>query len=345
MALSDKMRTRLTGWVRAAASLLGRRLKSHDGRTLDRAFLFCSKGGIKVVGISPYSCLRPVGRIQPKMTYWKQEIVWEETPPPDFRGIKATSPPTQQPHVCHAVITHLDAASNNRLLAEWNRLDPASTVLLVHGGARRDFDELPPDAHKVFVDDERLRTKVHAKEKQEYHSILRAVAAWLPEHPWITHVHLVEYDCVPLVPELGRHLVDFLQAEQADLAGSFLSDLSGSIHPHYLNFLADPQALSYLDGLSSREDKQRVLAMLGCTSMWTADCLREVAALEPPSRIYLEIAFPTLAHHLGWRVRGFPAAQLESISFQSDLSPQAEAFRKKGSWMIHPCKSMWKPAT
>jgi hypothetical protein len=213
---------------------------------------------------------------------------------------------------------------------------------LLHGGKLSDFRLLPDDINAFHVADEALRTRDHAKEKQEYLGALRALSLWLQGHPQVTHVHLAEYDLVPVVEGLGEKLVAALRAEGADLMGTGVRDLTGSVHPHYLNFCDDLPTLEFLNQFSCREDTARVLAMLGCTSVWSVECLKEVAALKAPGRIYLEMAFPTLAHHLGWRVRPLPDNVQESLTFQGDLTPQLPYYAKSGAWMVHPCKKYWE---
>ena len=151
----------------------------------------------------------------------------------------------------------------------------------------------------------------------------------------------MEYDVIPLVPGLGALLVASLEAERADLTGSGLYDLTGTIHPHYLRQLNDGDITAWLEDLSVREEPRRILTMLGCTSTWTMACFQSVAALSPPGRIYLEIASATLAHHLGWRVRPLPALQNQSLTFHGDPGAQADAYAAKGAWMVHPGKNRW----
>lgn len=227
------------------------------------------------------------------------------------------------------------------MIEEWRRLDPASMVILAHGGSRADFDALPRELDAIYIDDPALRTRDHAREKQEYFGVIKAMAVRLETLPQVTHIHLVEYDAVPMVNGLGARLCGALQAANADLCGSGLFDLTGTIHPHFLYQEADEIMLRFFHEISCREDKGRIMGMLGCTATFTRECFLSVAALSPPGRIYLEIAAPTLAHHLGWRVRPLPADQNRFLTFQGDLGAQAEDLEREGAWMIHPSKKRW----
>ena len=321
--------------------MFGRRLRDREGRTLDRAFLLFWRGRITVVGISPYSCLKLTGIPQERLSYWKQEICWEQASVPDFQRIGKPPISSRTGVVCHALISHLQPDINCKMLDEWQKLDPASNILLLHGGSREDFDALPDGINAIYIPDKSLRTKDHAREKQQYTGVLRAIAEWLKHHPEVSHVHLAEYDLVPLTANLGLRLIGWMEEQNADLIGSGLSDLTETIHPHYLNFQKDEGVRSFIRGISCREEKQRVLTMLGCTSFWSSDCLKAVAAQALPGSIYLELALPTIAHHLGYRVRPLPEAQQNSITFEGDLLPCLEHYRDTGAWMLHPCKNRW----
>ncbi len=45
--------------------------------------------------------------------------------------------------------------------------------------------------------------------------------------------------------------------------------------------------------------------MFGSGSFWTREAFCAVCAVEEPFPIYMELYLPTLAHHLGFRVRDF----------------------------------------
>lgn len=53
-----------------------------SGRLLGRAFIVPWRGKIHVIGLK--AAVRPMFQPQKRLTYWKQEIVFTEHPPPDF---------------------------------------------------------------------------------------------------------------------------------------------------------------------------------------------------------------------------------------------------------------------
>jgi hypothetical protein len=65
-----------------------------------------------------------------------------------------------------------------------------------------------------------------------------------------------------------------------------------------------------------------------------------VAGGTEPFRIYLELYLPTLAHHLGFRVRDLPA-QSPFVQVFHDLESKMDAARQAGAWGVHPVKNRW----
>ncbi len=55
---------------------------AETGVRLGRAFLFCWRGRIKVIGLD--TPVRPVFLPQKRLTYWKQELGFTRYPAPDF---------------------------------------------------------------------------------------------------------------------------------------------------------------------------------------------------------------------------------------------------------------------
>jgi hypothetical protein len=55
--------------------------------------------------------------------------------------------------------------------------------------------------------------------------------------------------------------------------------------------------------------------------------------------VYLEIWLPTLAHHLGFRVRDLPD-QNPFVRNLGDMTGSMEAARRAGAWAVHRVKSL-----
>ena len=238
------------------------------------------------------------------------------------------------------LLTHQTKPLVEAMTAWWQRHSPGPDLLIVYGGTREGFEALEVPA-KVFVDDSRLRTRDHQRERQSFAGVFTAVNEWLRTRPNYRLLHLSEFDCVPLCHDLFARMEARLGTEGADLLGCRLERVDGTNHPHYLYHAGDPQFAPFLNGISIREDRTVVLAMLGCVSFWKREAFTAVADAEESSPLYLEIALPTLAHHLGFRVRGL-SDQSPYVQPVGDLAPQLDALRAAGAWMAHPVKGFWE---
>jgi hypothetical protein len=226
------------------------------------------------------------------------------------------------------------------MAAWWQRHVPGPDILIAYGGTRASFESLNVPA-KVFVDDSRLRTRDHQRERQSFAGVFAAVHEWLRDRPGYRLLHLSEFDCIPLCHDLFARLEARLATEGADVLGCRLERVDGTNHPHYLYHSGDPEFAPFLERISVRSDRGVVLAMLGCVSFWNRAAFAAVADAEESSPLYLEIALPTLAHHLGFRVRGL-GDQTPWIQPGGDLSAQLDAIRSAGAWMAHPVKEFWE---
>ena len=89
-----------------------------------------------------------------------------------------------------------------------------------------------------------------------------------------------------------------------------------------------------------RADPSVVLSMFGSGSFWIREAFCAVCAMEEPFPIYMEIYLPTLAHHLGFRVRDFAEQNRFVRALESYVCSVDEA-RRQGAWTLHPVKRMW----
>jgi len=241
--------------------------------------------------------------------------------------------------VATVLLTHESPDAVTRMCDHWLKHDPQQVLIVAYGGSAEDFTGLKVE-HAVYVEDPDLRTRDHPREKQSYLGVFAAVAPMI-EKLGVSHVHLAEYDEIPLVTGLNARLLEALVHEDADVAGHRLSRVDDTGHPHFTFHRHDPAFMDYWRSMSRRDDHEVVLSMLGCGSFWKSEAFVEVAKLRPPLRIYLELMLPTAAHHLGFRVRPFP----DQDRFMAPEIPKSQAdfepFRKDGAWRIHPVKGYW----
>jgi hypothetical protein len=309
------------------------------GEKLGRALIFCWRGRIHLLGLDGENEVVAEFLPQDRMAFWERRIGFTTHPPPDFprERNRAAAPPVGEA-VCFLVLAHQSAGEVAALLERWRGHSHApSELLLAYGGPRAEFDRIAHE-RKFFVDDPRLRTRHHQREKQSYSQIFQRAAAWLNEHPACGYVYFAEYDHWPLVPDLGARLIERLRQENADVLGHQLHRRDGTSHPHYLYHRADPRFLPWLCAVSRRHDPGVVFNMLGSGSFWTREAFLAVASQEETVPVYLEIYLPTLAHHLGFRLRPF-GEQDRFVWGNGDHAADISQARAAGAWTIHPVKS------
>ena len=79
--------------------------------------------------------------------------------------------------------------------------------------------------------------------------------------------------------------------------------------------------------------------MMGTGAFWRRGAFNAVASHREPFPIYTEVYVPTLAHHLGYRLRDF-GAQNKFVTNLGDYTEAMEDFRSEGAWMVHPVKKL-----
>ena len=242
------------------------------------------------------------------------------------------------PKIATILLTHQLADEVDRMLAYWRNLDSDQEFIIAHGGD----STIKPSENECWirVPDPELRTRDHPRERQSYLGVFKAVLASIAERG-ATHVHLAEYDEIPIVPDLNRRLLELMEAEKCDVLGHRLLRVDDTTHPHFLDHQKDPIFMKYWKGISVREEPGVVMSMLGCGSFWKREVFDALCRLEPTTRIYLELFLPTAAHHLGYRVRPFSTQD----TFMAPEIPKSREdiaqLKEQGAWRVHPVKDMW----
>lgn len=249
--------------------------------------------------------------------------------------------PEKTPRVLNVILTHQSPSAIGRMLDWWKDRVPLDSVLLMYGGPAKDFDGI---AHqrKIFVEDERLRTRDHQRELQSYTQLYRAVNHFLHrEGADFNFVHVAEYDHLPIVRDLNLRQIERLDSERADVIGFHLQRVDGTSNAHFLYHASNEQFGRYWSGITCRDEPDVVLSMFGSGSFWKREAFAAVASGEEPFPIYVEIFLPTLAHHLGFRVRDY-GAQDEFVGVLKDKTNEIPRAEKNGAWILHPVKYLWE---
>jgi N-acetylglucosaminyldiphosphoundecaprenol N-acetyl-beta-D-mannosaminyltransferase len=336
-------------WIRVAklhfrklflrlVDLLASEIHDHrNGRSLGRAVLLGWGGGFRVIGHEGLPPLIPQFLPQGRLTYWKQSIGFTTTPRPDFPRLECvrTDPVPETPRVLNVVLTHIDGTRFHNLRERWRTVCNEEDLWIAFGGKRHRFDTLGAQ-RSVFIGDAGLRRDDNQREKQSYTGIFHAMAP-IVEKERPDFIYLSEYDHIPLRADLNALQVAEISAEGADVMGHWLYRVDGTSHYHMLYHQSDPGFLSYWESVSKRQDKGVVLSMFGSGSFWSREAFLAVAARKQEISCYLEIYLPTLAHHLGYRVRCWDESR-HMISNLPSGKWTADAARGNQCLTIHPVK-------
>jgi N-acetylglucosaminyldiphosphoundecaprenol N-acetyl-beta-D-mannosaminyltransferase len=308
-----------------------------DGRPLGRALLFGRGGGVRVIGHEGLPPLIPRFIPQERLTYWKQSIGFTTPPRPDFPRLEGVGgdPAAASPRVLNVVITHLDGERLDRTKERWRDVCREEDLWIAFGGKQRNFRNLGIE-RSVFIGDAGLRRVDNQREKQSYTGIFHAMAPVIErERP--DYVYLCEYDHVPLRSDLNALQVAEILHEGADVMGHWLYRVDGTSHYHMLYHQSAPGFLPYWQSVSRREEKGVVLSMFGSGSLWSREAFLAIASRKQEIPCYLELYLPTLAHHLGYRVRCWDESR-HMISNLPKKKWSIEEARSGNCLTIHPVK-------
>lgn len=243
----------------------------------------------------------------------------------------------KQIKVMNVVLSHQAADDFNRVAGWWLRMVEPSALLLLHTGPESEFAKIQHE-QKLRTSDPRVRTRDHQREMQSYSGVF-AVANEFCQERDVEYIHFAEYDHLPMVADLNRRQLERLEEEKADVMGFHLVRIEETNHPHYLYHLRNEQFHPYWRDISVRPDPNVILSMFGSGTFWKREAFAAIATAKEPFPMYLEIYLPTLAHHLGYRVRDF-GKQDRFVHNLGDRSSEVERVRKAGGWTLHPVKKI-----
>jgi hypothetical protein len=243
--------------------------------------------------------------------------------------------------VLNLILTHQSADCVSKLIAYWEKYVLADSILIAYGGPEKEFNRIS-SRQKIFASDPRLRTRDHQRELQSYTQLFRAVNDFLQrEGADFKFVHFAEYDHLPIVADLNARQIDRIESQCADVLGFHLHRVDGTSNAHFLYNASNEKFGRYWSDITHRGEPEVVLSMFGSGSFWTREAFCAVASFEEPFPIYVEIFLPTLAHHLGFRVRDY-GEQDKFVGILKDKTSEIAEAQKKGAWTLHPVKYLWE---
>ena len=241
-------------------------------------------------------------------------------------------------HICVLLLTHEAPASVNRMHDFWARKFPQVDIIIAYGGTEENFSKLDMKS-KCYISDTRLRTSDHQREKQSYHGVMRECIALLKDTKH-QYVYFTEFDQIPASDELFEYLQKRLIDEDADALLYGLRRVDGTSSAHYLHHIVDPGFISQFAARSVREDKNVVLSAYGFGQFWKKEAFQTVANSNELVPSYLELWIPTVAHHLGYRLRGMEGQDQYNVVY-GDFADVFKRLKNNGAWCVHPVKNFW----
>ncbi len=240
-------------------------------------------------------------------------------------------------HALNLILSHQPARAVDKMIAWWKNCVPKDSILIAYGGTKTEFEAINHE-HRILVDDPQLRTRDHQREFQSYTRLFRATIEFLRTHDKnFSFVHFAEYDHVPLVSDLNDHQIERMKAESADILAYHVHRVDGTSNPHFLYHAANPAFVSHWSKITVRSDPDVVLSMFGTGSFWRREAFLAVSDFAEPFPIYMELYLPTLAHHLGFRIRDFAEQNQFVRALENEICSIDQA-RAKGAWTLHPVK-------
>jgi hypothetical protein len=237
-----------------------------------------------------------------------------------------------------ALLSHQAPEPLERTMALWEPVVFGNTLLLVYGGDAAVFPQIKFEP-KVFIADPRLRARDQQRERQSWCGVLQSIQRFLDNKPTLRYVYLVEYDHIPLVPDLLTRLINRLDGESADAIAQHLHRIDGTSNPHYLYHASNPHFHDFFRTISVRRDSKVILSMLGTGSFWKREAFAAIASREEPLPVYVELYLPTLAHHLGFRLRDI-SDQNQFVMHLGNRVSEIDGARQMGAWTLHPVKTL-----
>lgn len=241
--------------------------------------------------------------------------------------------------IVHVYLTHLPAVLTQRLLEIMGAVWPGIDRVLAYGGSFEEFQNIS-FPNKFHLVDRSLSGPVW---DQCFNELIYGLWRCLERKACeFDYVHCTEYDHIFLSPNYFDLLADALRMADCDFVGKACGVKPNSNWPHYLRYRNDTELLGFLDSISVREDKTVICGCLGNGFTISRDALKAAASVPNLPRVYIEVLFPTLSHHLGFR--------LADLGEKSDLfryvrsGPQwfeneIRQLRESGVVCAHPFKN------
>lgn len=201
--------------------------------------------------------------------------------------------------ILNVVVTHLAPEQVARHMELAEVYTPGIARVIAYGGQPALFDMLA-FPNKFLLEDPSLRGPVI---NQCFNELFPKIWRWTQEHDTaFDFVHVTEYDHLILSGEYFERLAEAVERSGCDFLGKNCGLKANSNWMHLFRYREDPVLLDYLNRISVREDKTAICGTLGNGFTISRSALRAWAEAPEPPPFYNEVLFPTLTHHLGFKI-------------------------------------------
>jgi hypothetical protein len=240
----------------------------------------------------------------------------------------------------HVIITHVEPEKVRKHLELTRLFTPGIPSLIAYGGPAQSFERLDV-GDRFFLEDESLRgVNVGQCFNELYPKIWRHAQDNGIEFDF---AHISEFDHLIFRADYFSRIADALKRSGADFLGRGCGVKSHSNWPHRFRGERDPALLDFLRTHSVRENKTELCGTLGNGVVISRDALRAWAETPNPPRTYNELLFPTLAHHLGFKIgdMGRYSDVFEHVTWGPVLTlDQIRRLIREGAACAHPFKDI-----
>jgi len=220
----------------------------------------------------------------------------------------------------------------------WRTLFPDVDLLVAFGGYIEQFKKVSWEK-KIFIDDSSLRTRDHQRECQSYVEVYRAVREYFASDS-VDELLFSEFDHIPLRKDFFTLLSNQMDEEGADVLMHGLTMVNNTGHAHYLYHANMLGFFQQIANFSIRPDTSQVLSAYGFGQYWKWEAFEQMAIIKDEVGCYLELWSPTVAHHLGYRVKA-TKDHWHTHDYYGDQTASVEGLKKLGCWSVHPAKNHW----
>jgi hypothetical protein len=238
----------------------------------------------------------------------------------------------------HVIITHLPPEKVRAHLALTRRFTPGVATLIAYGGPAAAFNQLKTGG-EFFLEDPSLRG---VNIQQCFNELFPKIWTYARQHALeFDFVHVTEYDHIILCTDYFERIAAALELSGADFLGRGCGLKSHSNWPHRFVGGRDGALLDYLRAHSVRENKTEICGTLGNGIVLSRAALQAWAELPTPPRIYNELIFPTLVHHLGFKIgdMGSYSDVFEQVRWGPVWTPgELRELIRRGAACVHPIK-------